>query len=447
MLSRHEPDAEVAWDETRSITAAELCGHVEGIAELLPDAPAGAEILVICRDRYRFAVAMLACWSRGYAVALPPNPQLETIRSLRAGVETVIHDVDGVDKGIDVRDAQVVAAARGKVGRVPFSVFPQLPAQQRLATVYTSGSTGAHTACPKTAGQLLGEARALVELFAIAPNTRVAPMVPPHHIYGLLFGVLMPLISGGSFFRRTPLHAGEVARVLESGAGVLVSVPAHLRGLRVAEPGELPPIGRVFSSAAPLSTRVAQMVESRFQWAVTEVLGSSETGGIAWRQSGGRGPWAALPGVEVSADEEGLLRLHSPFLSPDEPRPYQGADRIEMLPDGRFLHRGRADGVLKIGGVRVSLAEVERRLTELPGVQDAAVLGKEVGGARGYEVWAAVVAPERTVPELKKDLRAWLGPMAIPRRLRNVARLPRNEAGKLPRAALLALLEAPKDPA
>ncbi|MBX3274931.1 MAG: acyl--CoA ligase [Sandaracinaceae bacterium] len=439
MLRRHRPDALVAWSREKATTAADLCAHVAGFASLLPPAQEGEELLVICRDRYRFAVSLLAAWERGYSVALPPNPQLDTIRSVRArpGVITVVHDVDGVDKGIDVRDAAVQSAARARLGEVPFAPLSEPAPSRRLATVYTSGSTGEHTACPKTAAQLLGEARMLVEAFPFEVGARFLPMVPAHHIYGLLFGVLVPLVGGGAFHRHTPLHAGEVAAI--GPVDVLVTVPAHLGGLLVASEGELGHPARVVSSAAPLPPRVAAAVRAQLGWTVTEVFGSSETGGIAWRESGGEGPWTPLPGVSVDADADGRMRLDSPFLSPDEPRPFVGSDRVELLEDGRFLHRGRADGVLKIGGVRVSLAEVERRLLDLDGVRDAAVLGVPVEGPRGYAIHAAVVAPGLDREAIRAALRGWLAPVAMPRRLELVDALPRTDSGKLRRKDVEAL--------
>ena len=440
MLARHLPDSSVAWGPGTTTSAAELRAHVEGFGALLAPAAPGDELLVICRDRYRFTVALLAAWQRGYSVALPPNHQPDAIRAIRQrpGIVTAVHDVDGIDKGIDVRDSHVVDATRADVGRVPYSAFPDPPPERLLATVYTSGSTGEHTACPKTAGQLLGEARVLASTFPLPEGARVLPMVPPHHIYGLLFGVLVPLVSGCAFYRRTPLHAAEIVAV--GDIDVLVSVPAHLRGLLVVKAGELPPIARVFSSAAPLPPRVADGLNERFDWTVTEIFGSSETGGIAWRQSGGRGPWTPLPGVSVDVDADSRLLVDSPFLSSNAARPFIGGDRAELREDGTFVHLGRSDGVLKIGGVRISLSEVERRLMDIDGVLDAGVVGVEVGGARGYEIWAAVVA-STDEKALRAALRGWLAPVAMPRRLKHVERLPRTESGKLRRNDLLALFE------
>jgi acyl-coenzyme A synthetase/AMP-(fatty) acid ligase len=55
-------------------------------------------------------------------------------------------------------------------------------------------------------------------------------------------------------------------------------------------------------------------------------------------------------------------------------------------------------------------------------------------------VAALVVAPMLDEPTILDALRAGVDPAFLPRPLRKVAALPRNETGKLPRAQLLALL-------
>jgi hypothetical protein len=118
------------------------------------------------------------------------------------------------------------------------------------------------------------------------------------------------------------------------------------------------------------------------------------------------------------------------------PAPYRGADKVRLLPGGRFELVGRADGILKIGGIRVSLAEVEQLLRTAPGVSDAGVLSVAVGGARGHELWAAVAPASLEVGALRAHLLRHLDAVAVPRRFRVVAALPREENGKLTRERL-----------
>ena len=54
---------------------------------------------------------------------------------------------------------------------------------------------------------------------------------------------------------------------------------------------------------------------------------------------------------------------------------------------------------------------------------------------------ALVVAPDRCESALLDDLRRAVDPVFLPRPFRRVAALPRNETGKLARAAVLAALK------
>ncbi len=478
ILAQHEPESLVAFGSAGSRTAERLLVDVARIVAVLPEADPSdtREILCVASDRYHFTVALLAAWQRGHKVALPPNAQPELLRRLaeEPSISLVIHDADELT-GLDLRP--LLGEENRATAPEPIVLAP-MPAARTVASVWTSGSTGEHQRHPKTAGQLFGEALVLVEHFGIARGTRIVATVPSHHIYGLLFAVLVPLVGGGSFLRDTPLHAGVVRAALESThADVLVSVPAHLRALGILDRGQLPPLARVFSSGAALPPATAHMLWDRYGLRITEVLGSTETGGIAWRIHGAparpldelpelpelpeeeeavgdAAAWTPLPHVHVSVDAQGQLGVDSPFLPPGGARPRITADRVELLepaegedPDRpRFRHFGRVDGVVKVGGKRVALAEIERRLLELPGVEDAAVTAVEVEGARGRETVAVVVAPGLSIEHIKSELRRWLDPVVIPRRIRLVDALPREANGKLTRKRLLELLDQPKPP-
>ena len=449
-LAAFAEDAVIAVGAGGAVRAAALRRDVLAVAARLPPAAPGSEIEVICADRYHFAVGVLAAWEAGHAVALPPNTQPEVVRALaaRPGVLLLLHDTDAAE-GADLR-GWLGEEAEARPGRR----LAPIAAGRVCATVYTSGSSGEHQACPKTARQLLGEAAALAATFGVGPGERIVATVPPHHIYGLLFGTLLPLAAGASFVRTTPFHAETIAATArELEADVLVSVPVHLRSLTVLEAAALAGIRRVFSSGAPLPEATAAALSERFGLAVVEVFGSSETGGIAWRVAGPGEPWRPFAGVRVDVDAGGRLLLDSPFLPPAEPRPFVGGDRVALREDGRFDLLGRYDGVIKVGSKRVSLAEVEARLLGLPEVADAAVAATVVGGARGHELIAAVVlraparAPSEAIAELRRGLLQWFDPVVVPRRIKVVDILPREANGKLRRQRLLELLEVAREPA
>ena len=398
----------------------------------------GSEVAVICQDRAAFVAALFGAWEAGATVALPPNAQPETLRDLRKHVRTVLHDRDD-QKGIDV-SPMLTAASLG-----PDAKLQPLDDTHRLA-VYTSGSTGDPQRIEKPVSALLAEVDVLLRTFPQLEANRVLAIVPPHHIYGLLFGVLAPTLSGGAFHRRGPRDPKAIsAAVAREGATVVVSVPAHLRSLRHGDLESLPPIGRIFSSGAPLPADTASAFARRARWPITEVLGSTETGGIAWRvrEAESAPAWKPLEGVRVATNDEDLLELRSPFVPGSETKPYVGADRIRLLEDGCFEHLGRQDGVVKVGAMRVSVADLTRRIREVPGVEDAEVVAVDASGPRGVETWACVVAAGVDAPTIRAALAKWFAPVALPRRFRFTGRLPRDDNGKARRADLLALFDEP----
>jgi acyl-coenzyme A synthetase/AMP-(fatty) acid ligase len=445
LLGRHAPDGLVAVGEGGERTAADLLGDAEAIARTLPDPFPGSEVLVVCGDRYAFTASVVAAWSRGHGVALPPNLLERTADELSAlpHVCDVLHDGDAP------RGTCVVPLLAAERERSPerAALLP-IHRDRALVTLFTSGTSGAPRACTKTAAQLLGEAEMLGRRHTDAHGhgpaagvRRVLATVPPIHIYGLLFGVAVPLMHGAAFVRETPLHAPTVAAALgRTSADALVSVPAHLRGLELLAPGDLPRSLRVFSSGAALPENVAAMLRARFGLAVTEVLGSSETGGIASRDRADA-PWTPLPGVGVTAAPDGQMLLDSPFAPSDAERPWPCADRIATHADGTFRHLGRRDNVVKVASKRVDLDEMQRALLRLPGVSDAAVFAEEVDGARGVQVAAAVVAPTWSARSLREALAVQFDAVVLPRPIVCVDRLPREASGKLRRDRLRELLQ------
>src|SRR4030095_722693 len=131
----------------------------------------------------------------------------------------------------------------------------------------------------------------------------------------------------------------------------------------------------VFSSGGPLSFEVACDAKRLLGLVPIEVYGSSETGGIAWRQQYTRmdEAWTPMPGVTCRIDsEEGVLEVRSPHLPGDNW--FRTADRALSLGDNRFLVKGRVDRIVKIEEKRISMAAIERELMASSMVADARVI-------------------------------------------------------------------------
>jgi acyl-coenzyme A synthetase/AMP-(fatty) acid ligase len=105
--------------------------------------------------------------------------------------------------------------------------------------------------------------------------------------------------------------------------------------------------------------------------------------------------------------------------------------------DGFFQYRGRADDLLKVGGIWVAPQEIERCLNSHPDVAECAVVGYDVDGLqkpRAFVVLRNGAAAD--ADELKRFVKSTLSGHKYPRDIRFVAALPRTGSGKIDRRAL-----------
>lgn len=113
-------------------------------------------------------------------------------------------------------------------------------------------------------------------------------------------------------------------------------------------------------------------------------------------------------------------------------------DQFCIDDEGRFRYCGRADDLLKVGGVFVSPVEVENCLLANPKVHEVAVVGAEVHGL--MSTYAFVVPHGPGSPELGSELQLWvksqLAPHKYPRHVLFLDAMPRTDRGKVARAEL-----------
>jgi acyl-coenzyme A synthetase/AMP-(fatty) acid ligase len=361
LLGRHLPSDEVCFGERGSRVRAQLMAYAGNIAQALAGLQPGERVVLACRDRYCFAASLLACLAQGRVVLLPENAQKEALSSLRQRMPVGAVLTDQADvPGLDVRaleDPEARSDADFVCGLGPNDV---------AFVAFTSGSTGEPQPHEKSLGQLTIEAENHVHELGLA-RARVVSAVPAHHIYGLLFGMLAPLLGGGSVVRENALFPEAIGDLISRHrASVLVAVPAHLSVLAQLPVQEWPTLTRIFSSAGPLPPSTAATLRAR-GLCVVEILGSTETGGIAHRSADGS-PFLTLSPVEASVDEDGVLYVSSPWLAPWGSRVVRTAERAELVSSG-FRHLGRVDSVVKVGGRRVDLQDVEAQLCRTPAVR------------------------------------------------------------------------------
>ncbi|HEV2735349.1 MAG TPA: amino acid adenylation domain-containing protein, partial [Longimicrobiaceae bacterium] len=123
-----------------------------------------------------------------------------------------------------------------------------------------------------------------------------------------------------------------------------------------------------------------------------------------------------------------------PFSAEPGARLYRTGDLGRWLPDGSIRFLGRNDFQLKVRGFRIEPGEVEARLSEHPGVREAAVLARE--DASGERRLVAYYAGTAEADALRAHLSAQLPDYMVPAAYVRLGGLPLTPSGKLDRAAL-----------
>ncbi|WP_257387158.1 AMP-binding protein [Tahibacter caeni] len=428
-----DPQRIVAWLNGRPVRQAEFLHHVVAVAAELPRAPAAVNL---CEDRYHFLVAFAAVALAGQTNLLPPSRARQAVDEVM-GAHPGCYAIS--DRELDASPPQLWRLPRlDPIDAAPALPAPSLPGERIVAIGYTSGSTGSPKPNPKTWRSFCASTARNAELLAeqAAAGANVVATVPPQHMYGMETSVLLPLLADVAVDTGKPLLPADIAAALAAlpAPRLLVTTPVHLRAL-VQSAIALPELAGILCATAPLCRELAATAETRFATRVTEVFGSTETCVIAHRRSALEDAWRHYPGVALRPQPDGTLVAADWF---DAPVILQ--DIVELLPERGFRLCGRNSDLLEIAGKRASLADLNRRLLSITGVVDGVIFQRD-GEQPGVQRLAAlVVAPELGEAAILDALRGAMDPAFLPRPLKKVDHLPRNETGKLPRAALLQAL-------
>ncbi len=394
-----------------------------------------------CADSFDFACALYGCWTAGKTPILAPSHMLADGSELEFdGV--VLSSTDAA------RSKPVVALDALQSAELE---EPIIPATSDLI-LFTSGSTGEPTKVYRTILNIEAELDVLEEVFGgDIGDARIYSTVSHQHVYGLLFRLLWPLVTQRAFARYDFEYPENLFSEVAT-KGALVTSPALLKRMgHIQEPLEAP-WRVIFSSGGLLPEQAANDAIRLLGCCPVEVLGSTETSGVAWRkqdQHGAAEVWHTLPEVRVRQDEEGFLEVSSPFMGLS--CWHRMGDKVRVESNRTFELLGRGDHIVKIEEKRVSLAEIEQHAIALPIVDDAAAAALEED-ARQY-IGLVVQLSDSGNTELeelgrrdfgrkiKKALGGKLDPVAIPRKIRYVDTIPVNSQGKRKPAVLRELFD------
>jgi 4-coumarate--CoA ligase len=314
-------------------------------------------------------------------------------------------------------DLLLVHRTLGEWARIVVSHFERVGSAARIG-FETSGTTGKPKTVLYTAATLNGEVDAYLSSGIAPPMERVLSCVPPRHIYGFLWGVLLPQRAGVAAL---DLHrsAGETLFRLCREGDLVIGTPFTWD--RAAVLGqELPPRVSGVTSGGPSTDATWSAAQTLRLERMLEIYGSTETGGIGWRQSG-RDGFRLL---------DNFLRTHN-TLRHSSGEAVHLQDLLLWMDETTFELGGRLDGCVQVAGTNVSLDTVGTLLRSAPDVAEAVV---RLDGSR----IAAFIVPSRPhldLDDLETSLRALarkeLPAAARPDRYRFDVAIPRTSMGKV----------------
>ncbi|MDX1497720.1 MAG: AMP-binding protein [Salinisphaeraceae bacterium] len=430
----------MVWRAGRILSVADFLADVHQLAQQLPDC---RYVFNCCEDRYAFMVAFAAALTRGQTNLMPPSRAAEVIRDIATDYPDCCYLTDEAVEveGIHCQQFQPDSAQSSSTENavdVTSEEMPEIPLAHEAALVFTSGSTGRPKPNVKTWRSLIiGTQLAAERFFAgLQGQPQVLATVPPQHMYGLETTVLHALLSGALMHSGRPLFPDDVRASLQTldAPRVLITTPIHLRALVKADM-EFPSPAFVVSATAPLDAELASAAEALFQAPVLEIYGCTEAGSLASRRNLDGERWRLYPRMSIKVQGQTAL-LDGPQLDDSVPL----ADIIEQFDAQHFALRGRNADMLNIAGKRGSLADLNQRLLAIDGVEDGVIIQPDEGQGPVSRLAALVVAPGLSEDKILDALRKHTDAVFLPRPLYKVEKLPRNETGKLPRKAVLAML-------
>jgi malonyl-CoA/methylmalonyl-CoA synthetase len=376
-------------------------------------------------------------------------------------IETMEPDGSG---SLRIKVAEALAA---NAGREPKIVARQ--ADDLASILYTSGTTGRSKGAEITHGNLLSNARTLVEHWGCVETDVLLHALPIYHVHGLFVALHTALLSGTTILWHAKFDASAVRAALPN-ATVIMGVPTFytrlldLDGFGKADTSRL---RLAVSGSAPLLAETHTAFKARTGHAILERYGMTETGMITSNPYRGGDRVAgsvgfALPGVSIriaDADgnvmpdgEVGVLEVKGPnvfkgyWRNPEKTREEFRKDGYFITGDvavrdktGRVAIVGRAKDLIISGGFNVYPKEIETEIDAMPGVGESAVIGvphKDFGEGVVAVVTEAAGTTAPSEAEIITALQARLAKFKVPKRVFVVRELPRNAMGKVQKAEL-----------
>ena len=430
--------------DQNNVTFAKFSSDVARMANIFVRINSNTVILFIPNNIYLFCVCFMGLMQAGKDVILPAMLNEQNVNVLRESSDTIV-----TDQHLNFHGFIFVDIDKDFGNEWNFCDM-----DDRLLYFFTSGSTGTPKKICKTFHNLAAEVahhnKMQRDLFQSGGVT-VASVVP-YHMYGLLWRFLIPLAGGGIIDTNMIFTPEELQYAQSKFDKILfVTTPSFLDGItKYQNQYEFKDncIG-VFSSGSLLDNKTSTKAFEIFGVSPFEIFGSTETGGVAFRQQKNGQLWTIFDAVKTETDENNCIIADSDFCCV---RPYHMSDIVEMQNEHQFLLKGRADRVVKIAEERISLPEYEEKLCANDFVENAHVTtinqnGRMVIGCvmtltNTGKQFIITHGRQQFIASIKNWLTSYFPNVALPRKIRIVNLIPMNVQGKILKSEIVEILRS-----
>lgn len=292
-------------------------------------------------------------------------------------------------------------------------------------TVHTSGSTGTPKLINLPKSLMRASALSTIQFFGIDADSRLHSCVSPQFIGGMMVAVRAD-IAGCNLTWEVPSN-----RPHPVGTPIdMISVVASQMPYLIEHRGELAEIRNylIGGGVIPAPIRKQIVASGITAW---ESYGMTETAShIAVRRvtADPSLPFYPLPGITISLDSRDCLVIHR-----DQSDAIVTNDIAQIMPDGGFIIKGRADHVIISGGKKVHPTEVEAAIA--PYIHYEYYISGAKDEKWGEHIVLNLVATQEAVdtPTLLASLHDILPPHHRPAEIRFITHLPLTPNSKLKR--------------
>ena len=327
------------------------------------ESASGENWLLYCEDGWFFLLALTALLQCKKEVMLTANIGPGYIEEIKGDAPFLTDQVFPENENMD-NTFHVPTLLSEKTENGILDEIPAISSEESYVVFYTSGTTGK----PKPVRQRLKEFEIdnhfiLLKWGEEFYRRKLCTTVSQHHIYGFLFSILLPFTAGVPF-RTKMIEFPEEFGKLSDTEYMIITVPAFLkRAVEIETPLTLRlKSPYILVSGGLLMPDVAQKVNEVFGVWPLEMYGSTETSGIAWRQSCNGVEWLPFDNAELWVNEYNCLCVRSAYIK--DPAGFETSDLVKFLPNGHFILMGRLESLVKVEEKRVSLTEMESRITQ-----------------------------------------------------------------------------------